>query len=377
MVSNKRLLSLLSLIGIFSVSMSVMGCLLQTEGSGQSETSPAPDSSEITDISGPDTSEDTDPSESTEDSSSAPTTTAKMQDIITVSFVGDITLCSEAKSTGGEKSFEYVVDNDMNYCFKNCSDIFKDDDLTIANLEGAVTAATEHKDKEFVFAMPPENLKMLTTAGIDAVNLANNHTMDFYDKGYSDTTFNLYCAGITWSDQNTAATYQVGDYTIGMFGICDWDNINLAYARISELKEKGCDIIIATAHWGDEAKYLPNDKQIYLGHNLIDHGVDIVVGGHPHRLQPIEKYNGKWIAYSISNFCFGGNLWLSDPDSVILQCKFVMDSESGNCVDYRLTCIPFCQTSSVGNDFCPVPYEWGSEKYYRVLSRLGWSQEDE
>ena len=54
-----------------------------------------------------------------------------------------------------------------------------------------------------------------------------------------------------------------------------------------------------------------------------------------------------------------------------------MDSESGNCVDYRLTCIPFCQTSSVGNDFCPVPYEWGSEKYYRVLSRLGWSQEDE
>ena len=359
------------------MSISIMGCLLKPEESSQTETSASSDASDVSASSESEPAEGSEASGETEVSDPTVATTHKEQDIITVSFIGDVTLCSEAKSTGGEKSFEYVVDNDRNYCFQNCADIFKADDLTIANLEGAVTEATEHKDKEFVFAMPPETLKMLSTAGIDAVNLANNHTMDFYEKGYTDTTFNLYCEGITWSDQNTAATYQVGDYTIGMFGICDWDNINLAYSRISELKEMGCDIIIATAHWGDEAKYLPNDKQIYLGHNLIDHGVDIVVGGHPHRLQPIEKYNGKWIAYSISNFCFGGNLWLSDPDSVILQCKFVMDSESGNCVDYRLTCIPYCQTSSVGNDFCPVPYEWGSEKYYRVLSRLGWSQEDE
>ena len=308
MVNQKRLLVLLSLVGVFSLSISIMGCLLKPEETVESQTSPASDVSETTGSDAADQSEGSDPSESSEESSVPTVPTHNKQDIITVSFVGDITLCSNADSNAGAKSFEDVVDNDMNYCFQNCADIFKDDDLTIANLEGAVTAATEHKDKEFVFAMPPENLKMLTTAGIDAVNLANNHTMDYYDKGYSDTTFNLYCEGITWSDQNTAATYQVGDYTIGMFGICDWDNINLAYSRISELKEMGCDIIIATAHWGDEAKYLPNDKQIYLGHNLIDHGVDIVVGGHPHRLQPIEKYNGKWIAYSISNFCFGGNL---------------------------------------------------------------------
>ena len=146
---------------------------------------------------------------------------------------------------------------------------------------------------------------MLTNNGVDAVNLANNHTMDFFEKGYTDTTFNLYCAGITWSDQNTAATYQVGNYKIGMFGICDWDPINLAYQRIEELKTEGCNIIIANCHWGEEAKYEQNDKQTVLAHKLIDKGVDIVVGSHPHRLQPLEKYKDKWIAYSISNFCFG------------------------------------------------------------------------
>ena len=113
-------------------------------------------------------------------------------------------------------------------------------------------------------------------------------------------------------------------------------------------------------------------------HGLIDYGADIVIGTHPHRLQPIEEYNGKYICYSLSNFCFGGNNILSDPDSCIIQCTFIMDSEGQSCVDYKLSVIPYSQTSTrPGNDFCPAPYEWGTEEYYRVLSKLGWSNEDE
>mgnify|MGYP003318216418 CR=1 FL=1 len=107
-------------------------------------------------------------------------------------------------------------------------------------------------------------------------------------------------------------------------------------------------------------------------------GADIIVGHHPHRLQPIEKYNGKYIFYSLSNFCFGGNTGLSDPDSAIIQCEFIMDETNTYCVDYRLNVIPYSQTStSPGNDYCPKPYEWGSEDYYRVMNRLNWAQEDE
>ena len=323
------------------------------------------------------TSETSSSSEESSADTSETTEAGPRYDSILVSFIGDLTLCSDARGGHSARSFNNVVNGDMEYCFQNCSDIFAADDLTLANLEGAVTTRTSHKSKQFVFKMPPENLQMLNNASIEAVNLANNHSMDFFESGYQDTKDNLDSYGIVWSDQETSATYQVGDYLIGMFGICDWDNANSAYRRIEELKAAGCNIIIATCHWGTEATYTPNSKQIYLGHSLIDHGVDIVIGGHPHRLQPIEKYNGKWIAYSISNFCFGGNLGLSDPDSVILQCKFIIDAETGNCVDYRLTAIPFSQTSSSGNDFCPVPYEWGSDRYYRVLGRLGWSNEDE
>ena len=106
--------------------------------------------------------------------------------------------------------------------------------------------------------------------------------------------------------------------------------------------------------------------------------MDIVVGTHPHRLQPIENYNGKYILYSISNFCFGGNTGLSDPDSAIIQCEFLMDENNEAVESYTLNVIPYCQTSTrPGNDYCPVPYEWGTDDYYRVLERLNWSQEDE
>ena len=126
-----------------------------------------------------------------------------------------------------------------------------------------------------------------------------------------------------------------------------------------------------------ERDYSPRDSQVVAGHELIDYGVDIVVGTHPHRLQPIEEYNGKYILYSISNFCFGGNTGLSDPDSCIVQCEFIMNEDNTAVADYRLNIVPFCQTSTrPGNDYCPIPYEWGTDDYYRVMERLNWSQED-
>ncbi len=375
MIDIKRLKGFTALFLLGSLFAGTVGCSISAYASNDVPTSDTTidiNEEQLMSAASVETSDITEESDETTES----TVPAEPEEIL-ISFIGDVTLCSDARGGHSARSFNNVVRGDMDYCFQNCRDVLSSDDLTIANLEGAVTTRTSHKSKQFVFKMAPENMQMLVNAGIEAVNLANNHSMDFFESGYQDTKDNLDQYGIVWSDQHTSATYQIGDYLIGMFGICDWDNANLAYSRIEELKGKGCNIIIATCHWGTEATYKANSKQITLAHAHIDRGVDIVIGGHPHRLPPIEKYNGKWIAYSISNFCFGGNLGLSDPDTIILQCKFVMDSETGNCVDYRLNVIPYSQTSSSGNDFCPVPYDWGSTRYYRVLSRLGWSQEDE
>ena len=220
---------------------------------------------------------------------------------------------------------------------------------------------------------------MLQIAGIEAVNIANNHTKDFKLEGLEDTRDNLDEYGIIWSDADNVAIYETPDgIKIGMFGIGNSGTLDQGKACIDELKEMGANIIIASCHWGVEKMYTPNNDQISLAYGLIDYGADIVIGTHPHRLQPIEEYNGKYICYSLSNFCFGGNNILSDPDSCIIQCTFIMDSEGQSCVDYKLSVIPYSQTSTrPGNDFCPAPYEWGTEEYYRVLSKLGWSNEDE
>ncbi|MCR4669963.1 MAG: CapA family protein [Saccharofermentans sp.] len=314
---------------------------------------------------------------------SSESTSASLTDIevptkeVTVSFVGDLTLTQDV-NVHNSVCFDAVVGSDQDYCFKNCKDIFAADDLTLANLENAVTERKSHAIKQFCFAMKPENLEMLKRANIEAVNIANNHTKDYLMEGLSDTRANLDKYGIIWSDQNYVATYEVNGVLIGMFGLSNNGTASQGYALIDQLKGLGCNIIIASCHWGVEATYEPNYAQKDLGRSLIDHGADIVVGSHPHRLQPIECYNGRYIIYSLSNFCFGGNNRLSDPDSVIIQCKFLIDETGGNCVDYRLKVIPYAQTSTrPGNDFCPKPYEWGSEDYYRCLKRLEWSTEDE
>lgn len=299
---------------------------------------------------------------------------------IVVSFLGDCTLAEAKAWDGSSAGFDAVINGDYTYCFKNCAELLNSDDMTLANFEGAITNATSYKVKEFVFGSPYEYTEMLTYAGIDAVNLANNHSGDYFEQGLTDTQTAMESIGVVWSNQHSYGIYEVRGVKIGMCGIdmVDGDYAGTAYPLIDSLKEAGCNIIIVSAHWGIEKDYTPRDSQVVAAHDLIDYGADIVIGTHPHRLQPIEKYNDKYILYSISNFCFGGNTGLSDPDTAIIQCEFIMDETNTYCVDYRLNVIPYSQTSTrPGNDYCPEPYEWGSEDYYRVLNRLNWAQEDE
>jgi hypothetical protein len=190
---------------------------------------------------------------------------------------------------------------------------------------------------------------------------------------------NLDDKGILWSDDKYTSIFTTSKgIKIGMVGLGNDTNASKVYGLIDDLKKDGAAIIIASCHFGQEGVYEPTARQKKIAHELIDYGVDIVVGTHPHRLQPIEKYNGHYIFYSLSNFCFGGNYSLTDPDSVIIQCDFIMDSAGSECVDYRLRVFPYSQTSTrPGNDFCPMPYEWESEDYFRVMERLEWAQGDE
>lgn len=295
---------------------------------------------------------------------------------VKVSFAGDCTLCSDARTYN---HFDAVVKKRWDYPFKNCKTYFANDDLTLVNCEMAITDNKAHAKKAFVFAMKPEGTKYFTHASIEAVNLANNHTLDFGQSGLSETRKNLTKAGILWSDTSNYAIYTAKNgVKIGMCGYTSSGGLSKTYKLINKLRDKGCQIVIVSCHWGIEAKYKQTKSQINRGHALINHGADIVVGTHPHRLQPIEVYKGKYILYSIGNFCFGGHTNPSDPDSCIAQCTFVLDESGKKVADYRLNIIPYSlRSSKKGNDYCPKPYAFESKAYDRVMSRLNWAQGDE
>ena len=136
---------------------------------------------------------------------------------------------------------------------------------------------------------------------------------------------------------------------------------------INALKEEA-DLILACCHWGEELHRYPEEYQMELGRKCIDWGADLVVGCHPHVLQGIDCYNGKYIIYSLGNFCFGGNKNPKDKNTMIVQAEAVLDG-NGIVGGMQLNVIP-CTISSVSNrnDYCPTIAE--GEKREEIIRKM-------
>ena len=287
----------------------------------------------------------------------------------TLTFVGDCTLGSNASTRDHETSFVRVVGDDYDYPFANVAQIFKDDDFTLANLEGTLTERGTPMDKPFVFRGPAAYTAILR--GVEAVTISNNHILDYGYEGLADTKEALSAAGIAYGAREQTFLYTTeGGLSIGVY--CDdfaFDRTSITES-IAALREQGADIVVCAFHWGEEKDYHPNQNEIDWAHIAINAGADIVAGHHPHVLQPIEYYNGGVILYSLANFCFGGNANPSDPDTAIIQQEVIRDVD-GSVRLGELNIIP-CSVSSIQgrNNYQPTPMEVGSEGYNRVLQKL-------
>lgn len=291
---------------------------------------------------------------------------------IKISAVGDCTLGID-KSQVSLNNFnkEYQKQSSPAYFFEKTSSIFEKDDLTIANFEGTLTSSNNRANKTFAFKGPSSYAKILTSGSIEAVNLANNHTMDYGKTGYADTTRALSKKNITYFNGSKIAVKKINGIKVGLIGVDVlpglWKKEELKEA-VKKCREKKARLIIVSFHWGVERDYYPNKKQKAFAHWAIDYGADLVLGHHPHVLQGIEKYKGKYIAYSLGNFCFGGNTNPKDKDTMIFQQTFVF--ENGRLAkDNPVNVIP-CSLSSVKtrNNYQPLPLK-GKEKN-RVLKKL-------
>ena len=289
----------------------------------------------------------------------------------TLTFLGDCTIGSQPIQLNVMYSILWFIGEDYSYPFKGVIDYIDDDDLTVVNLEGTFCDPMPNSGALFTFRAPKNYVNVLTENSIEVASFANNHTMDYLQKGYDSTLETLEEAGIPYveKDSSRIVTTESG-LTVGFYALAfSMDKADMK-AEIAAMRAEGAEVVVVSAHWGAEGSYRAAQTQIDMAHAAIDAGADIVYGHHPHVLQKIEEYNGGIIYYSLGNFVFGGHHWPQDLDSAVLQQEIIRSPE-GEISLGELTIIPVsCSTLPAQNDFQPTPYEEGSEKYDRVISKL-------
>ncbi|PEL09863.1 CapA family protein [Bacillus sp. AFS017336] len=255
--------------------------------------------------------------------------TTKPQNVettIKISAAGDFTL-------GSDVNFQYVNSfpaeankNGLVYFTKGLNNIFKQDDLSTVNLETTFTNATKRASKTFRFKGKPAYANILNLSGIEAVNLANNHIYDYLQKGYEDTINTLKKQKIGYFGYDNQYVTTIKGVKVAALGYEGWNDSPDLRVKINNdiqnLRKNGVKIIIIHFHWGIERDYVPNSIQKDLAHYSIDHGANLIVGHHPHVVQGIEEYKGKFIVYSLGNFMFGGNKNPKDKDTFVFQQTF-------------------------------------------------------
>lgn len=298
-----------------------------------------------------------------------PTPTPEPQpEYFTVSMVGDCTLTSSQYNN----HFETTLNGDMSWPFSGTIQYFKDDYLTIANLECSFSDTPLYGTGTFQFCGAAENAQILTDGSVEFVTLGNNHTMDFGHTGLENTEKALDAAGVAYAPPDGSYVYQNGDgITIGLYAARWCAGEAEVRAGVSALAAReDVDIVICLMHWGIEGSYRVISGQEQLGRAAIDAGADIVYGSHPHVLQRIDEYNGGYVIYSLGNWSFGGNTAPRDRDTAIVQFTIKRDVDGTVSVE-GYEAIPCCLSSTEGvNDYRPVPYEEGSAEYQRAMSKL-------
>ncbi len=285
---------------------------------------------------------------------------------VSISAIGDLTLGTDvyfSTSTNFDAIYNDVAMGKAAYFFAQVLEYTSADDLTIGNFEGTLTTGGERQDKTYAFKGSPSYAKILKKGSVEAVNLANNHAFDYGYSAYEDTKEAIDAVGVTSFGYDRNATYEVNGIKVGLLGINVLNGATAAeelmLADIAELQEEGCQLIIASFHWGTELDYVPDSSQVALAHAAIDAGADLVLGTHPHVLQGVEIYNERYICYSLGNFCFGGNSNPTDYDTMIFQQTFTfVDGELSVDADTlaEVAVIP-CSVSSTSviNNYQPCP----------------------
>ncbi|MEZ4501119.1 MAG: CapA family protein [Dehalococcoidia bacterium] len=245
-----------------------------------------------------------------------PTPTATPE-ALKIAFVGDLMLARDVTTL--------LETEGSGYALERALPLFDGADLVIGNLEGTLTDRGVPLEKTYTFRTPPALVEAL--APFDAVSLANNHSTDYGSEGLEDTLAALdgagieaFGAGLDAARAEAPAILEARGLRVAILGIDDIEGVTpasedapgVAFApadpallspRIEAAADEA-DFVVLFMHAGTEYDQVPTDRQRALAHAAIEAGADLVIGAHPHVLQPFEEYGDGLIAYSLGNFVF-------------------------------------------------------------------------
>lgn len=273
----------------------------------------------------------------------------------TMTAIGD-TLCHNTQYWDAYNSS--TKQYDFSYVYDDIKDYTSSADITIGSLETTFAGEDRGYSNYPVFNSPDSLATGLKDIGVDVISLAGNHALDYGYSGICRTIDVLDNVGISHlgtyksaEDQNKILIKDVKgvkiafiNYTYGTNGIpvpsdkpycLNLIDKDLISKQIKQAKEQNVDMIVACMHWGTEYKTSANDEQKELADFLFKSGVDIILGNHPHVLEPMEKKTitlddgstkDVFVVYALGNFTADQRAEIT-RDSAILNLDITKDSD--------------------------------------------------
>ena len=294
---------------------------------------------------------------------------------IKLSFAGDTMLASNKDQTAPGNFNDYVNKKEPTYFLEKVKHIFEKDDFTILNLENALTdqqlpEITKSTDPAYWYKSKTSNINILSSSSVEGISVSNNHTGDYGPIGKQDTIDAIVNANMQYGDYNNIMYFKKNNYTIAVIckGLWIESQTNDIVKLIKEAEEKS-DYQIVFFHGGKERIHQPEEWKIKATRKLIDNGADLIIGSHPHVIQPREIYKGKEIVYSLGNFCYGGN---KGPENrtIIYQINLTID-KNNTLINEESNIIPCYVYTGTTNNYQPAPIEEENIKN-KVIDFMNW-----
>ncbi|MEZ4937122.1 MAG: CapA family protein [Crocinitomicaceae bacterium] len=239
---------------------------------------------------------------------------------LSILFAGDLLLDRGVRDQIEKKGIDFL--------FSGLDTLISSHNYFVVNLETPLTKIESPLNKKYLFRSEPEHALDLRRKGVTHAILSNNHSMDQNKDGLADTDLQLRNADITSIGYGenldnfcSPKLIETEFVTVALYGsvqipIENWfqvdDQPGVCQLQGEELENQiktyhqanPHHLIIVNLHWGMEYLSTPNFSQIDHAKNLIDAGAELIIGHHPHVIQSVQEYKGKWIYYSIGNFIF-------------------------------------------------------------------------